>query len=326
MPGLPNSTQMKWIVLMALLIDVGITGWMSNQDIAHAVAEFDRDLDIRTRETLGDASEIRMAAVTNLLPDLPAMLPNLELVQKLGAGVETIVDHPQLPTHVRVARLKPKAPAREIAEFCLAYVLREQRNMRLHEAGQREARWTSVAPKETEKTTVGVLGLGHIGGYTAGLFRDLGFRVLGWSRSEKSLPGIKCLHGTDGLLALLAECDHVTAILPSTKATRDLFDDAMFSAMKPGSTFINAGRGDLLNEDALVRALSKGQPTHAVLDVLRQEPLPADNPFWCNPSVTITPHVSGWHLGDAFQDVANNYNRLIAGDALLHEVNRALGY
>lgn len=311
---------------MALLIDVGITGWMSNQEIAHAVAEFDQDLDIRTRETLGDVSQIRMAAVTNLLPDLPNMLPNLALVQKLGAGVETIVDHPQLPDHVRVARLKPEAPAREIAEFCLAYVLREQRNMRLHEAGQLKAKWTSAAPKETDKTTVGILGLGHIGGYTATLFRDFGFRVLGWSRSEKSLQGIKCLHGPDGLLTLLAECDHVAAILPSTKDTRNLFGDAMFSAMKPGSTLVNAGRGDLLDEEALVRALTKGQPVHAVLDVLRQEPLPTNSPLWRNPSITITPHVSGWHLGDAFKDVAENYRKLIAGDALLHEVNRALGY
>ncbi len=70
--------------------------------------------------------------------------------------------------------------------------------------------------------------------------------------------------------------------------------------MKPGSTIINAGRGDLLDEDTPVRALSKGQPAHAVLDVLRQEPLPADSPLWRNPLVTITPHVSGWHLEDAF--------------------------
>ncbi|SHK23317.1 glyoxylate/hydroxypyruvate reductase A [Shimia gijangensis] len=311
---------------MALLIDVGISDWMSGQEIAAAVAEFDPGLDIRTRETLGNAKDIRVVAVSNFLPDIPALLPNLELVQKLGAGVETIVDHPQLLDHVRVARLKPEAPAREIAEFCLAYVLREQRNMRLHEAGQRKAEWTSVAPKETLKTTVGVLGLGHIGGYTATLFRDLGYRVLGWSRSQKSLDGIECLCGQDGLLKLLEDCDHVVSILPSTKDTRGLFDDAMFSAMKPGATFVNAGRGDLVDENALVRSLALNKPGHAVLDVLCEEPLPAGSPLWRNSSITITPHVSGWHLGDAFKDVAENYRRLVAGQGLLHEVNRKLGY
>ncbi|WP_299356048.1 glyoxylate/hydroxypyruvate reductase A [uncultured Shimia sp.] len=311
---------------MTLLIDAATSGWFSDSELRAEVRRFDPDLDIVTHEDAWDPSAIRMVAVSRLRPDLPARLPNLELVQKLGAGVETIVAHPALPPHVRVARLKPEAPAREIAEYCLAYVMREQRNMRFYAAEQEASRWTSVAPRETHKTTVGVLGLGHIGGYTADLFHKLGFNVLGWSRSPKSVNGIECLHGIDGLLDLLGRSDHVAAILPSTEATRGLFDAKMFAAMKPGSTFLNAGRGDLVDEGALVAALDKERPGHAVLDVLNQEPLPASSPLWQHPCVTITPHVSGWHLGDAFADVARNYRSLVAGESLLHEVDRAQGY
>lgn len=311
---------------MALLIDVGQDDWYSDAELRTLILEYDPALDIRTPDTIGDARDIRMLAVSNLRSNLPRNLPNLELVQKLGAGVETIVNHPALANHVRVARLKPEAPAREIAEYCLAYVLREQRNMRAHETSQRASRWASTAPRETDKTKVGVLGLGHIGGFTARLFRTLGFEVLGWSRSSKSIDGVTCLHGRDGLISLLGQCNHVAAILPSTSDTRDLFDKALFDEMMPGSTFINAGRGDLVVESDLMLALDKGQPGHAVLDVLRQEPLPANNLLWSHPAVTITPHVSGWHLGDAFADVAANYRNLIAGDPLLHEVDRLRGY
>jgi glyoxylate/hydroxypyruvate reductase A len=96
--------------------------------------------------------------------------------------------------------------------------------------------------------------------------------------------------------------------------------------MKPDSTLINCGRGSLINEADLMKALDAGRPGHAVLDVVSQEPLPADNPLWRHPGVTITPHVSGWHLGDAMKDIAANFLRLSAGEPLLHEVDRDRGY
>ena len=96
--------------------------------------------------------------------------------------------------------------------------------------------------------------------------------------------------------------------------------------MKHGSQLLNAGRGDLIDEATLIEALDKGTPGHAVLDVTSVEPLPQDSPLWAHPGVTITPHVSGWHLGDALSDVAENFRRLSVGAPLLHEVDRAQGY
>lgn len=309
---------------MALLIATGLTGWISDEDIRKDLAARAPDADIRTQP--GDARDITMVAVSRLTSSLVQGLPNLRLVQKLGAGVETIVTHPALAPHVRVTRLKPDAPAREIAEYFLAYILRYQRNMKIHDLSQRAAAWEPVAPLEADKTTVAVLGLGHIGGRTARVMRDMGFRTLGWSASPKTIDGVDCRDGTDALADVLGQADHVCAILPSTPQTRDMMDAVRFAQMKPGATFLNAGRGDLVDEVALIQALNDGPPNHAVLDVTRTEPLPADSPLWSHPKITITPHVSGWHLGDAMKDVIENYRRLMAGDPLLHEVDRAKGY
>lgn len=311
---------------MALLVNIGHDGWYRDRELAAELRNLSPGADIRTLEEPGDLAEITMLAVSGLADDLPPQLPNLALVQKLGAGVETIVAHPALAPHVQVTRLKPLEPAREIAQYCLAYVLQGQRNILAHAANQARASWESLEPKQNHKTRVGVLGMGHIGGETAALMRDLGFEVHGWSRSAKDMEGVTCHHGAAALEPMLGQCDYICAILPSTAETRGLINAQTLAAMKPGATFINAGRGDLVDEAALIADLDRGHLGHAVLDVFCTEPLPEQDPLWAHPQVTITPHISGWHLGEALQDVVENFRRLGAGEDLLHAVDRQRGY
>jgi glyoxylate/hydroxypyruvate reductase A len=311
---------------MALLVNIGHDGWYRDRELAAELRNLAPGDDIRTLEEPGDLAEITMLAVSGLADDLPPQLPNLALVQKLGAGVETIVAHPALAPHVQVTRLKPLEPAREIAQYCLAYVLQGQRNILAHAANQARASWESLEPKQNHKTRVGVLGMGHIGGETAALMRDLGFEVHGWSRSAKDMEGVTCHHGAETLEPMLGICDYICAILPSTGETRGLINAQTLAAMKPGATFINAGRGDLVDEAALIADLDRGHLGHAVLDVFCTEPLPEQDPLWAHPQVTITPHISGWHLGEALQDVVENFRRLGKGEDLLHAVDRQRGY
>lgn len=311
---------------MALLIEIGQPDWMSNGELRDQLLPLMPDADIRCAPAFGDPSEIIMLACSRLPHDLPRRLPNLQLIQKLGAGVETIVGNPDLDPAVRVARLKPDAQAQEIAEYCVAYVLCTQRNMALHDRRQRSRLWDPVAPRETPATTVGILGLGHIGARIAACFASLGFRVLGWSRAPKALPGIDCCNGEAALPAMLRECDYLCAVLPSTAETRDLADAGFLAAMKPGAILINVGRGDLIIESDLLAALDSGHLAGAVLDVFRAEPLPPDHPFWSHPKITVTPHVSGWRVTGGLETVAENYRRLCAGEPILNEVDRAAGY
>ena len=311
---------------MAILIDINLPQWMKDETLRDVLAPQLPDTRIYCGRPTQQLPDVIMLAVADHVADIWAYLPNLKLVQKLGAGVNMILDDPKLPAQIRITRLAPDSQVGEIAEYCLLHVLRYQRNTMRHEADAAVRKWGPMAPRQTLQTTVGVLGLGRIGAHTAQLFASLGFRVLGWSRTPKSLDKVDCRAGDKALPELVAQCDYIVSILPSTPPTKELFDSELISRMKPGAVFINTGRGDVIVDDALVAALDSGRLGGAVLDVFRQEPLPPDHPFWGHPLITVTPHVSGWHVDENFTDVAENYRRLRDGRALLHEVERKLGY
>lgn len=313
---------------MAILVESDLPEWMTAEQLRDGVRPL---IPAATPvwawpDDVGDLDQVEMLACSSLRPGLAAQLPNLKMVQKLGAGVETMAANPELPGHVRVCRLRADTAAREMAEFCLAYVLREHKSLRHYRTAQSQRRWDPIEPPDTEDTTVGVLGMGFIGTQIAELMRAVGFKAVGWSRSPKSVHGVDTRHGADALKPMLGECDYVCSVLPSTPETRGLMNTETLAAMKPGATLINVGRGDLIDEAALLAALDAGRPGHAVLDVLPQEPLPEDSALWSHPGVTITPHVSGWHIGGGFEAIAENWRRLQAGEPLLNEVDRTAGY
>jgi len=311
---------------MSILIDIRDPSWIREQALRDIISPLLPGVEIYCENATGHEAEVTMLATVKLFPGVIKQLPGLQLIQKLGAGVDGILRDPDLPETIRVCRLRPDAPADEIAEYCVAYVLQTQRNIRRHYENEEKQQWEPIAPKRTSETTVGILGLGHIGGRTAAMFAALGFRVIGWSRTEKCIDGVQCLFGDKALPDLLSECDFVASILPSTPETHNLFGDSMLRHMKPGAYLINAGRGDLIQEQALLDAIDEERLGGAVLDVFKAEPLPREHPFWEHPKITVTPHVSGWHLDGGFEDIAENYRRLNSGSPLLHQVDRRAGY
>ncbi len=311
---------------MSILIDARSPEWMEDNAIRADLQESLPDVTIHCGSGVGKLEDVTMLAVVKLHAGMLERLPNLRLIQKMGAGVDTILSRLDLPPDVRVARLAPNSLADEIAEYCITYVLRDQRNLLGYGADQVENQWHPVSPKQSKNTTVAVLGLGHIGGRTAKMFAALNFNVIGWSRSPKTIDGVICKSGSEALEEGLAEADYVVCILPSTAETKGLFDLKMLHLMKRTGRLINAGRGDLIVDEDLVQALDMDLLEGAVLDVFQHEPLPKGHVFWDHPKITVTPHISGWHLDDGLTDVAENYRRLCAGKPLLHEVNRKIGY
>lgn len=311
---------------MALLIDIKQPVWMKDEELAGQLFAINPKADIRCSASPGNLDEITMLAVSSYYEGEALRYPNLKLVQKIGAGVDSIMADRQLPESIQVARLSSNTPGQEMAEFSLACVLQEQRHLRLYAANQAKLVWAAQAPRRANKTSVAILGLGRIGAQTAQKFVDCDFRVLGWSRSQKQLAGVECRSGYDQLPSVLAEADYVIAILPSTPETIELFNRKSFAWMKPAAVIINIGRGTLINESDLLEALDKSVIGGAILDVMQNEPLPEQSPLWTHPKVLITPHVSGWHLGEAILDIAENYQRLASGKMLLNLVNRQLGY
>ncbi|MEC9434869.1 MAG: glyoxylate/hydroxypyruvate reductase A [Pseudomonadota bacterium] len=272
------------------------------------------------------AAEIEALATAHLRPGLAKRLPALRLVQKLGAGVDTMVRDPDLGPAVRITRLRHDGQAQDMAEWALSHVLAIHRDHAWYAGLQAARDWSGRTARPAPETTVAVLGLGEIGGRVARVFAAVGFRVVGWSRSAREVEGVETRAGAAALDPLLGEADHVISVLPSTAETAGLFDAARLAAMKDGATLLNMGRGDLVDEAALIAALDAGRPARAVLDVTRKEPLPPESPLWAHPRVTITPHVSGRNTGDAMAATAENFRRLAEGLPLRDEVDRARGY
>ena len=311
---------------MALLIDVKHPDWMKDEDLRAELLRQYPTADIRTAADPGNLDEIDMLTVSTYHSGEALRYPNLKLIQKTGAGVNNILADDSLPEAVQIARLQTNTSGTEMAEYALAYVLQEQRHMRQYHHHQARSEWVAYPPRKTADTTVAVLGLGRIGQLVAQRFVDNGFRVLGWSRSPRNLDNVGCFAGSEGLAQLLPLADYVISVLPSTPQTEHIFNYDLLKLFKPESLLINVGRGDLVNEPDLIRALDDGLLAGAVLDVMSIEPLPADHPLWLHPRIQLTPHISGYHLGDAILDIAENYRRLQNGEPLLHLVDRSRGY
>ena len=311
---------------MALLIDIKFPQWLKDDELRAELLNFYPEADIRTGDSPGDLAQIDMLTVSNYFPGEALRYPNLKVIQKTGAGVNNILADQELPESVQVARLQTNTSGSEMAEYALAYVLQEQRHLRQYHRQQMRSEWISYPPRKAVDTTVAVLGLGRIGLLVAQRFIANDFKVAGWSRSRKNIPGVNCYAGRDGLHGALASADYVVSVLPSTPQTRAMFNNDLFRHFNPRSLLINVGRGDLVNETDLMQSLDNNLLAGAILDVMSTEPLPAENPLWLHPKIQLTPHISGYHLGDAIFDIAENYRRLQSGEPLLNLVDLERGY
>ena len=143
----------------------------------------------------------------------------------------------------------------------------------------------------------------------------------------KSVDGVNCFAGEDGLREVLARAEIVTLLLPLTAGTENVLNSETLALLPPGAVIINPGRGPLIDDDALLAALNSGHVGHATLDVFREEPLPAAHPYWAHPAVTVTPHIASETRADtASQVTVQNIQRVEAGLEPLFLVDRASGY
>jgi glyoxylate/hydroxypyruvate reductase len=285
------------------------------------------DLDFRVYPDIGDPAEIAMALVWKPPHGVLASLPNLRLIASLGAGVDHILDDPTLPRHVPIMRLVDPHMVAAMSEYILTQVLRLHRQDTVYAAQQRDGVWREHRQINAGERRVGILGLGQFGADAALKLAALGFDVAGWSRGEKTLPGIGCFHGEAGFAPFLARSDIVVCLLPLTPATESVLDARSFALMPRGAAIVNVGRGGHLAEDDLLAALASGQIGAAVLDVFHAEPLPEGHPFWRHPNVIVTPHIAAaTNPPTAAVIVADNIRRLRAGLPLRHLVDPALNY
>ncbi len=280
------------------------------------------DLEVRIWPAIGDPRDIDVAIVWQPQPGLLASLPKLRLIASLGAGVDHLFVDPELPRHVPIVRLVDPYMTEAMSEYVLTQVLRLHRQDLAYLTQQRAGVWREHAQPNAAERRVGILGLGTLGRDAARKLAVMGFQVAGWSRREKRLPGIESFHGEGGLEALARRSEILVCLLPLTPDTDGILDRRLFARMPRGGAIVNPARGGHLVEADLIAALDGGQLSAAVLDVFREEPLPADHRFWSHPRIIVTPHVAAaTNPATAALVIADNLRRLYQGRPLLNLVD-----
>ncbi|TMP38003.1 2-hydroxyacid dehydrogenase [Pseudoalteromonas rubra] len=282
------------------------------------------DVDVREWPDAGDLAEIEFVLAWNAPESLWQQLPNLKVVQSFGAGVDGIALS-ALRADVQVCRIVDPALADDMAEYVLGHVLAHKLRLPQYYQQQQQQLWR---PKRASSgNRVGILGLGQLGQVAATKLQRNGFEVLGWSRSEKVLEGIRQFWGQAQLSEFASQCDYIVCLLPLTAQTHGILNKALFEAMPSHGVLINVARGAHLNEADLLDALDNQQIAAATLDVFAAEPLAADHAFWDHPKITMTPHVAALtSLKTAIAQIVANRQAMQKGQPLSHCVDLQVGY
>ena len=222
------------------------------------------------------------------------LAPNLRWVQTSSAGVGPLVKRLGLQDADLIVTTASGIHAQPLAEFVFAALLFHSKEIGRLQVEQRARQWNRFAGVELAGQTMAIIGPGRIGREIARIARAFRMRVVAMGRvsdpGRAEILGVDQLYHRDDLRAMLAGADCLVVCAPLTPETEDLLGADEFAALKPGAVFVNIGRGAIVDEDALLRSLSDGRIAFAALDVFRQEPLPADSPFWDMPNVLINPH------------------------------------
>ena len=271
---------------------------------------------IQAEIALGEPKTIREA--------LP-LLSKLKWAQAIYAGVEPLVDPDQRRDYVLT---NARGVFGELmSEYVFGYLLFLEKKMLERIEAQKAHKWQRTESGVLRGKTIGLLGVGSIGAHLAGMAKQFGMNVIGYTReSETSTHVDKYYHGDD-LLGFAAGLDYLVTVLPRTKDTNKIVDEAFLSALPNHAVFVNVGRGNSVDEAALVKALNEGKLAAAVLDVFEKEPVPEDHPFWNTPNLYMSYHTSAIsYPEDITRLFIENYQLYVDGKPLKYVVDFERGY
>lgn len=261
-----------------------------------------------------------------------AMCPNLLWVHSRSVGLERTL-FPELVKSAVPLTNGVGVFSASLGEFALGAILYFAKDFRRMIRNQMAGRWEAFDVLWASGQTVGIIGYGDIGRAVAERAHALGMTVLALRRHAPSSQGadplVSQVYSPEGRLEMISRCDYVVAATPLTAETRGMIGEREFAAMKPTAVVINVGRGPVINEAAMVSALSNGRIKGAALDVFDHEPLPAGHPFYKLENVLLSPHCADhtpdW-LDNAMKFFIEQYERFRKGEALLDVVDKKLGY
>ncbi|WP_334188994.1 2-hydroxyacid dehydrogenase [Noviherbaspirillum sp.] len=275
----------------------------------------------------GDTSAADYLVVRNPPQAMLASRPGLKAVFNLGAGVDALLrlragHHCPALDEALVIRLEDAGMGVQMADYVSHAVLHFQRRFHEYERQQRAAIWRPLQVTPKPAFPVGVMGAGVLGAEVAAGLCRLGFPVRIWSRSAKEIAGCTSFAGPDQLPAFAQDLKALVNLLPLTAATRGILNAALFDRLADGAFLINVARGAHLVDDDLLDAIRRGKIDAARLDVFNAEPLPADHPFWHEPAIYLTPHVSAENdMEQSLGQIADRIRALENGQPVTGVVN-----
>jgi glyoxylate/hydroxypyruvate reductase A len=250
----------------------------------------------------------------------------LKGIFNIGAGVDALL-RLKLPPEALVVRIDDGGMAVQMAEFVCHAVIRHFRELDAYDADVRQGKWSFRRPRERIDFPVGIMGLGVLGQRVARALAHFEFPVLGWSRTAKAVPGVRCYAGQEQFGEFLARTRILVCLLPLTPETNGIMNAKNLSRLMPGGYVINVARGAHLVDDDLIALLDSGHLAGAALDVFRTEPLPAEHPFWRHPRIAVTPHTSARTLRDeSIAQIAGKILALERGEPIAGVVDLKRGY
>lgn len=261
-------------------------------------------------------------------PGVLSAMPKLRWAQAMTAGVEGWLALPDLPGKLTLtcARGTHREAMPENIIGALLYVAKPYAAA---VENQKQRKWVQSVAQPLTGKTLGILGLGAIGQDVARIAALLGMRVIGTKRRPEPMHGVAEVLPAARTSEVLAQSDFLLLLLPATQETDNFINAERLAMMKPSAWLLNFGRGHLIKDDDLIAAVKSRRIAGAVLDVYRQEPLPAEHPFWTTEGIIVLPHIGGPHpQRDRFvaRLFAENLARFLDGQPLKEVVDRKAGY
>ncbi len=292
-------------------------------------------------EAAADLSQAEIAVTWSLRPQQLAAAPRLRWIHSPAAAVHQLMIPEIIHSDIIITNAS-RVHGPVVAEHVIALILAMAKQLAFAVRSQQRHDWAQTAiwglrprPREIAGATLGLIGVGSIGGEVARRALALGMRIIAVrehpERGADFAPAGADVqvHGAQELDSMLPECDYLVLAAPVTPSTRTLIDAERLRHMKPEACLVNVARGALLDEAALLQALREERLGGAALDVFEREPLPADSPLWEEPKVLITPHSAAlteklWDRHYAL--FASDLGRWINGEPLQDVVDKSRGY
>jgi D-2-hydroxyacid dehydrogenase (NADP+) len=272
---------------------------------------------VTREEEIGDFIEKTDILFTTRISDgLIKKASRLKWIQAKTTGVDYLVNLPSLKKEVLITSTRG-IHGPQMSEMAILLMLALNRNFPQVVRNQDQRIWERWPGKLLNEKKAGILGVGSVGEEIARRCKAFGMTVYGIDIIRREVDAIDRFYGPEGLLEVVREVDYLIVVAPLTAQTQKIVGEKLFSLMKPSSFLINLGRGEIVDEEALVEALKKGRIAGAALDVFWKEPLPKDHPLWAAKNVIITPHVGGMsdiYVEQALPIFEENLRRFLRGE------------